>query len=238
MDLWHVGILPQHYTASQPRRWRQHGPLKRRYPTTTLHGVITQKLEAAWTSEGILPQHYTTSQRRRWRQQGPLRGWYSTTTLHDVITQKMEAAWTSEMLVSYNIRRNNQEDLGLKHHRSESLKTRIYRRELPQYIHHTTGAFFFYLLWRKSPLYFSLAFQSMQPFLTALTLASIFCWKETVALLFSYRNPSFITTLLWSFYQMEAEKYTFLAADIWETMQRRVILKMTFVKQFCYHTLG
>jgi hypothetical protein len=28
-DLWNFGILPQHYTASQPRRWRQHGPLKR-----------------------------------------------------------------------------------------------------------------------------------------------------------------------------------------------------------------
>jgi len=28
MDLWSVGILPQHYTVSQPRRWRQHGPLK------------------------------------------------------------------------------------------------------------------------------------------------------------------------------------------------------------------
>jgi len=29
--------------VSQPRRWRQHGPLKRRYPTTTLHSVTTQK---------------------------------------------------------------------------------------------------------------------------------------------------------------------------------------------------
>jgi len=42
MDLWNVGILPQHYTASQPRRWRQYGPLKRWYPTTTLHRVTTQ----------------------------------------------------------------------------------------------------------------------------------------------------------------------------------------------------
>jgi hypothetical protein len=47
MDLWNVGILPQPYTASQPRRWRQHGPLKRWYPTTTLHGVMTQK-NSAW----------------------------------------------------------------------------------------------------------------------------------------------------------------------------------------------
>jgi hypothetical protein len=43
MDLWNVGTLPQNYMVSHPRRWRQHGPLKRRYPTTTLHGVTTQK---------------------------------------------------------------------------------------------------------------------------------------------------------------------------------------------------
>jgi hypothetical protein len=30
-DLWNVGILPQHYTASQPRSLRQYGPLKPLY---------------------------------------------------------------------------------------------------------------------------------------------------------------------------------------------------------------
>jgi hypothetical protein len=43
MDLLNVGILPQHYTVSQPRRWRQHGRLKRWYPTIQLHGVTAQK---------------------------------------------------------------------------------------------------------------------------------------------------------------------------------------------------
>jgi hypothetical protein len=63
MDLRNVGILPQHYTGSKPWsrpeifkveifwvvtpssgwRWRQRGPLKRWYPTTTLDGVTTQK---------------------------------------------------------------------------------------------------------------------------------------------------------------------------------------------------
>jgi hypothetical protein len=76
MDLWNVGILPQHYAASQPRRpwlesspWRgrQHWPPKRWYPTTTLHGVTTQnstwiilKVEAAWNSKTVVPQHKIT----------------------------------------------------------------------------------------------------------------------------------------------------------------------------------
>jgi len=46
--LWNVGILPQHYTLSQPRRWMQHGPPKRWYPTTTIRGVTTHKT-STWT---------------------------------------------------------------------------------------------------------------------------------------------------------------------------------------------
>jgi hypothetical protein len=61
MDLRNAGILPQHYSTSQPTRWRQHGPLKRWYPTTTLHGVTTQKMEAARTSETLVS--YTNNTR-------------------------------------------------------------------------------------------------------------------------------------------------------------------------------
>jgi len=62
LDLWNVGILPQHYKASQVRifrhettwRWRQHGPLKRWHPIT-LHGFTSQKT-SAWTSPPWKPQ--------------------------------------------------------------------------------------------------------------------------------------------------------------------------------------
>jgi hypothetical protein len=33
-----------HATSISPWRWRQHGPLKRWHPTTTLHGVTTQQI--------------------------------------------------------------------------------------------------------------------------------------------------------------------------------------------------
>jgi hypothetical protein len=43
MDHRNIDILPHHYTALEPWRWRQHGPLKRWCPTITLYGVTTQK---------------------------------------------------------------------------------------------------------------------------------------------------------------------------------------------------
>jgi len=35
--------IPTFQRSMLPWRWRQHGPLKRLYPTKTLHGVTTQK---------------------------------------------------------------------------------------------------------------------------------------------------------------------------------------------------
>jgi hypothetical protein len=71
MDFWNVGILPQHYTASQPRRLKMEAAwtCETSVSYRTLHGVTTQKTEE-WGSMdlwnvGILPQHYTVSQPRR-----------------------------------------------------------------------------------------------------------------------------------------------------------------------------
>jgi hypothetical protein len=127
MAFRNVGILPQLFTALQSRRWRQHCLPKRRYPTTALHGITTQKMEATWPSEtsvsyhkisrhynpedggsmvfrnvGILPQYLSALQHRRWRQHGLPKRRYSTTALHGITTQKMEAAWRSEKSVSYH----------------------------------------------------------------------------------------------------------------------------------------
>jgi len=56
VDLWNISSLPQHYTVSQqwrPRlessgwRWRQNGPLKRWYPTTTLLKFIYASMQVS-----------------------------------------------------------------------------------------------------------------------------------------------------------------------------------------------
>jgi hypothetical protein len=114
------GIRPQHYTSSQPRRWRQHGPPK--FGILSQHYMLSQPKR--WRQQGpskilvsyhntksrhnpedgssmdlrkvgILPQNYTSSQHRRWRQHGSPKRWYPTTTQHNttqhvVITQDLD----------------------------------------------------------------------------------------------------------------------------------------------------
>jgi hypothetical protein len=53
------GILPHHYTVTQPRRWRQYVPPKRWYPNTSLHGDITQKMEAVCSSKTLVSYYNT-----------------------------------------------------------------------------------------------------------------------------------------------------------------------------------
>jgi hypothetical protein len=102
---WMQRILPQHYTASQRRSedgcsvsyhsiTRRHNAevkMDAAYPTTTLHGVTTQKWR--WMQR-ILPQHYTASQRRS--EDGCSVSYHNTTRFH------------------------NPEDLDLKHHHRKS----------------------------------------------------------------------------------------------------------------------
>jgi hypothetical protein len=54
-----IGTLLKQYMAPKPKRCRQHGPLKRLYPTT-LHSVTVQKMDAAWTSETLVSYRNTT----------------------------------------------------------------------------------------------------------------------------------------------------------------------------------
>jgi hypothetical protein len=58
--LRNVGVLLHHYTVSQARRWRQQCPTKRRYPTTSLHGVTNQNMVAVLSSETSVSYHITT----------------------------------------------------------------------------------------------------------------------------------------------------------------------------------
>jgi hypothetical protein len=93
--LWKVTNVSKDLAASiftSPWRWRQQGPPKRWYPTTSLHGVITQKT-ATWISiQTPLTSPWT------WEQHGPPKHWYPTILLHGVIIQK--AGYDSSLCTS------------------------------------------------------------------------------------------------------------------------------------------
>jgi hypothetical protein len=76
MHLRNVGILPQHHTASQPRR-----PLLKTSPPWKPQN---SQQEPLW--EGY--SYNSPSSLWRWTQHGPPKRWYPTTTLDGVTTQK------------------------------------------------------------------------------------------------------------------------------------------------------
>jgi hypothetical protein len=64
------------------RRWRQQSPPKRWYPTTSLHGVITQQITTWISIQALLTSPW------KWGQHGPPKPWHPTTSLRGVTTQK------------------------------------------------------------------------------------------------------------------------------------------------------
>jgi hypothetical protein len=80
-----------------PWRWTQHSPLKRRYPTATLHGTTTQN-NSTWIK--TLPPW-------RWRQHGSLKRRYPTATLHWVKTEK-NSTWIYSALKTSNLAKTHQ----------------------------------------------------------------------------------------------------------------------------------
>jgi len=49
-----------HFIFRVKGRWRQHGPSKRSYPTTSLHDITTLTMKAVWTSETLVSYHINT----------------------------------------------------------------------------------------------------------------------------------------------------------------------------------
>jgi len=124
------------WSSSSPWRWRQHGPPKRSYSTSSLYDVKTQKIKT-WTfiftlnTEAARPSETFVFYLITVRCHNP-----EDNDMIFIFTPMMEAAWSSETLVPYHIstRSHNPEDHDRNLHRPEDEDSMALRNLVPYHI--------------------------------------------------------------------------------------------------------